>query len=81
MSEFFDMGGYAGFVWPAYGVAAVVMIALLVASWRKLRSQEKTLEMLQATHGRRRRRRAVPAGNPPTGTPPSGKPVETNGDA
>ncbi len=31
MSEFFDMGGYARFIWPAYGVATVVLSAL---AWR-----------------------------------------------
>ena len=28
------MGGYAAYVWPAYGFAALVLIALLVQSWR-----------------------------------------------
>ena len=32
MQTFFEMGGYAAFVWPAYGVAAVVLIGLLAAS-------------------------------------------------
>lgn len=26
--NFFDMGGYAAFVWPAYGVSLVVLCAL-----------------------------------------------------
>lgn len=26
MHEFLTMGGYAAYVWPAYGVAAVVML-------------------------------------------------------
>ena len=34
MTEFFAMGGYAAYVWPAYGFAALVLIALLVQSWR-----------------------------------------------
>ena len=25
MSEFLNMGGYAAFVWPSYGLAAVVL--------------------------------------------------------
>ena len=25
MAEFFNMGGYAAFVWPSYGLAAVVL--------------------------------------------------------
>jgi len=43
MSEFLAMGGYAGFVWPAYGLSAAVMIGLLVAAWRRLRRAEADL--------------------------------------
>ena len=25
MAEFFNMGGYAAFVWPSYGLAALVL--------------------------------------------------------
>jgi heme exporter protein D len=31
MSEFFEMGGYAAYVWPSYGLALIVLIANLVA--------------------------------------------------
>ena len=31
------MGGYAAFVWPAYGVAAIVLGALVLYSWRRHR--------------------------------------------
>ena len=41
---FFDMGGYAAFVWPAYGVAAVVLGGFAVLSWRRLRAAERALE-------------------------------------
>ena len=27
MSEFLSMGGYAAFVWPSYGITALVLIA------------------------------------------------------
>jgi len=30
VSGFLAMGGYAGFVWPAFGLAAVVMAGLLL---------------------------------------------------
>ena len=56
VSEFLSMGGYAQFVWPAFGVAAVVMIALLVQSRRALRDSESTLQALQDE----RRERAAP---------------------
>ena len=30
MAEFWNMGGYAAFVWPVYALAGVVMVAILV---------------------------------------------------
>jgi heme exporter protein D len=55
-SRLLDMGGYAGFVWPAYALGAVVMIALLVASLREARAREDELEALQQTRPNRRPR-------------------------
>ena len=51
VSQFLDMGGYAGFVWPAYGIAAVVLVGLLVISRRELRAAEKTLDALSPEGG------------------------------
>lgn len=34
MSAYFDMGGYAAFVWPSYGLALVTLVVLAVISWR-----------------------------------------------
>jgi len=45
---FFSMGGYGAFVWPAFGLTAVVMIGLLVATVRRLRATERALARLQA---------------------------------
>ena len=42
--SFFAMGGYAQFVWPAYGIAAVVILGFAIASWRRLRAAERALE-------------------------------------
>jgi heme exporter protein D len=53
---FFEMGGYAAYVWPAFGIAAVVMIALLVLSLQRLRSREAELRRLEAANGGRRPR-------------------------
>jgi len=53
---YFDMGGYAMFVWSSYGVAAVVMVALFIYVRATLRSEERTLAQLQAAGGGRRRR-------------------------
>ncbi len=43
IAEFFAMGGYAGFIWPAYGIAALVLIGLLVVSLHQLRQARETL--------------------------------------
>jgi heme exporter protein D len=41
---FLDMGGYAAFVWPAYAVAALVLVGFALVSWRRLRAAERALE-------------------------------------
>ena len=46
MSTFFDMGGDGAFVWPAYGVALLMLIAFAVLSWRRLRAAERALERI-----------------------------------
>ena len=46
IQNFFAMGGYAPFVWPAYALAAVVLIGLLVTSLRQLRKAEAELAAL-----------------------------------
>jgi heme exporter protein D len=43
LQHFLDMGGYAVYVWPAYGLAAVVMIANVVLSLRRLRKRTDEL--------------------------------------
>ncbi|MBI5164609.1 MAG: heme exporter protein CcmD [Magnetospirillum sp.] len=54
LSAFFAMGGYAGYIWPAYGLALVVMVAVLVLSFRDARARETELDLLQQARGRRR---------------------------
>jgi len=51
--NFLAMGGYAAFVWPAYGVATVVLAGLGWHSLRAYRSRQRELESLQ--QGRRQR--------------------------
>ena len=58
--SFFEMGGYAAYVWPAFGVGAVVLIALLAISLLGLKSREKALRRLEAKSGGRRGRGAAP---------------------
>ena len=47
MSEFFAMGGYGAYVWPAFGFAAAVLLGLLGQSWRAARSRAAELERLR----------------------------------
>lgn len=58
LSSYFAMGGYAGYVWPAYALAALVIAGLLLASWRGLKARERELRLLQElSPGRRGRSR------------------------
>ena len=50
MNEFFSMGGYAGYIWPAYAIPAVLMVVIwllsqkgLADSWRLLTALEEDL--------------------------------------
>jgi heme exporter protein D len=36
MSEFLDMGGYAAYVWPAYGLTLAVIVLNVVWARRRL---------------------------------------------
>lgn len=48
MREFFDMGGYAAFVWPAYLVTLVVVVLNIVWARRALaRSRAEARRRLQ----------------------------------
>jgi heme exporter protein D len=47
MNEYFQMGGYAAFVWPAYGLSAIVMLGLAVTAWRTLKVRERDLARLR----------------------------------
>jgi heme exporter protein D len=54
IGAFLAMGGYAGFVWPAYGLALAVLGGVAVFSWRRYRESIVTLERLQQDLGKRR---------------------------
>lgn len=49
MSDFFAMGGYAAFVWPAYGASALVIAGLSFAIWRRGQALKKRLAAHEAT--------------------------------
>ncbi len=47
LESFLSMGGYAGFVWPAYGLVLVVVLALVLVALRRLRRAEAELRELR----------------------------------
>ncbi|MGH6719241.1 MAG: heme exporter protein CcmD [Alphaproteobacteria bacterium] len=46
--DFLAMGGYAAYVWPAFGAAAAVLIGLWAASHRALALNRRRLGALEA---------------------------------
>ena len=50
--QWFAMGGYAAFVWPAYGIAAIVLGGLAAHAWRRHRHSARLLAQLQHETGR-----------------------------
>ncbi|MEM8950344.1 MAG: heme exporter protein CcmD [Pseudomonadota bacterium] len=47
MNEFFAMGGYAVYVWSAYGITALLLLLLFVWSWFGARARETELEQVR----------------------------------
>jgi len=43
---FLDMNGYGNFIWPAFGISAIILLGILVHSQRFLKRTEKELETL-----------------------------------
>jgi len=39
MSEFFNMGGYALYVWSSYGLALVILLANIILPMRRRKQQ------------------------------------------
>jgi heme exporter protein D len=54
VAAYFTMGGYAGFVWPAYAITAAVLSGLSVHSWRRYRASCEALAHLQPPDRARR---------------------------
>ena len=54
VSHYLAMGGYAAFVWPAYGVALAVLGGLAWYSWRRYRTSADALDKLQREFRTRR---------------------------
>ncbi len=49
LDAFLSMGGYARFVWPAYGVAAVVLVDMAVNAVGAHRRTKQALDAAQAS--------------------------------
>lgn len=47
LGQFFDMGGYAGFIWPSYAICFGLLIVLAVQSVTALQRRRRELEMLE----------------------------------
>ena len=58
MVEFFNMGGYAEFIWPSWAIALVVLGVLVKQSLKSMRSNERLLADMEVKSPRRRRRAA-----------------------
>jgi heme exporter protein D len=44
LAGYLAMGGYAAFVWPSYGLAAVLLVALFLLSVRRLNRATRSLD-------------------------------------
>jgi len=73
VTAFFQMGGYAAFVWPSLGLTLVIMAGLLIATLRQLRARQRRLAELEAAGAQRRRRSAAPPPGPAPGGAVSGE--------
>ena len=52
MSEFFAMGGYAAYVWPAYVLSAIALTTLAVVSWRAMTRAERQVSLSESAENR-----------------------------
>ena len=48
MSEFFAMGGYAGYIWPAYILSIGALVVLGIASWCALKRNERLVALSES---------------------------------
>ena len=57
MAQYFAMGGYAAYIWPAYALTLAALIGVLWTSLAALRAAERRAAALDAANPRRRARR------------------------
>jgi len=48
ITEFLAMGGHGAYIWSAYGITTIVLLAVLGVSIRHMRGQEYLLQQLRA---------------------------------
>lgn len=48
-----SMGGYAGFIWPAYGIAVAILGGIVAQSLWRYRASRRVLDRLQGPSRRR----------------------------
>ena len=56
LTKVLEMGGYAAYVWPGYGAAALALVGLLVITLRGLKARERAFADV-------RRNRPAPPGS------------------
>lgn len=57
VKHFLEMGGYARFVWPAYGVGLLVLGSFLATSISAYRRVQRELASIEAQRGGQAQRR------------------------
>ena len=50
IAHYLEMGGYAGFVWPAFIISALVLAGVLIHALRALRRSEAALVEIGVTN-------------------------------
>ena len=60
MAEFFHMGGYAAFIWPAYGLSALVLSVLTIMSLRAFKATRALADVLEQDRPARSEQAAAP---------------------
>ncbi|MBL6928678.1 MAG: heme exporter protein CcmD [Rhodospirillales bacterium] len=56
LTTFFEMGGYARYIWPAFGLSFVVLGVLLATSLRSFKNTEATLNSMRGAGGAEKNR-------------------------
>ncbi|MEX1036520.1 MAG: heme exporter protein CcmD [Sneathiella sp.] len=54
IATFFDMGGYGLFVWPCFGLSAIVLLALYFRSHQKLKAVKRELSVVEGRRSQKR---------------------------